>query len=147
VLDYYHLSENIYKAAWAIYGEDSDRGRRWACEKLRQVSGRGGPHLIRSLRASVARQHSRAARTAVKSVLTYVEKHATRMAYPQLKEHGIDIGTGPLESACKNVVGARLKARGMRWRVKHVEALGRLRALQASYRAWDAFWADRAAAA
>jgi len=33
-LDFYHLSENVYRAAWAIYGEGSPGGERWAKAKL-----------------------------------------------------------------------------------------------------------------
>ena len=55
----------------------------------------------------------------------------------------IDIGTGPQESACKNVIGRRLKGCGMRWAPANAEAMARLRAMMYSTGRWDAFWQAR----
>ena len=41
----------------------------------------------------------------------------------------MDIGSGPVESACRHVVGKRLKGGGMRWRTGNAEVMLRLRAL------------------
>jgi len=147
VLDYYHLAENIHKAAWTLYGDGSRRGRRWAGHKLKLVSRHGGQALIRWVDRTLKRQRSRTTRQALNNLLAYLKKHARRMQYPQLHAAGIDIGTGPLESACKNVIGQRLKGRGMRWKLCNVEVMARLRALLASTNAWDAFWDIRAQAA
>jgi hypothetical protein len=37
------------------------------------------------------------------------------MDYPRYRSKGWQIGSGPVESACKTVVGQRLKGPGMRW--------------------------------
>ncbi len=51
------------------------------------------------------------------------------MKYPESGRRGLDIGSGPTESACKNVIGARLKGPGMRWTVRNAVAIGHLRCL------------------
>jgi hypothetical protein len=48
-------------------------------------------------------------------VLTYFRNQVHRMDYPRYLAHGWQIGSGPVESACKTVVGQRLKGAGMRW--------------------------------
>ena len=47
--------------------------------------------------------------------LTYFRNHAGRMNYPEYLRRGWQIGTGGVESACKNVINHRLSMGGMRW--------------------------------
>lgn len=142
-LDFYHLSENVYRAAWAIYGEGSKVGERWAKAKLHLAKHEGGERLLKTLKRTRRRQKKRTVRRALDDLLRYGQKHVGRMAYPELRERGIDIGTGAQESACKNVIGRRLKGSGMRWAASNAEAMARLRALMYSTGGWDAFWSVR----
>ncbi len=142
-LDFYHLGENIYRAAWRIYGEGSKEGARWAKSKLDLAKHEGGRRLLKALKRARCRQKKPAARDALDILLRYVENHVGRMAYPELRKQGIDIGTGPQESACKNVIGRRLKGSGMRWAASNAEAMARLRALMYSTGSWEAFWSLR----
>jgi hypothetical protein len=144
-LDFYHLGENVYRAAWAVYGEGTAKGKRWAKAKLQIAKEQGGQALVKTLERCRRKQKKRAARQALDDLLRYTRNHVDRMAYPDLRERGIDIGTGPQESACKNVIGKRLKGRGMRWALPNVEAMARLRALLYSTGSWEAFWSDRQA--
>jgi len=52
----------------------------------------------------------------------------------------MDIGTGPQQSACKNIIGARLKGRGMRWSLSNVEAMARLRPYTSDIQNWNENW-------
>lgn len=142
-LDFYHLGENVYKAAWRLYGDGSPAGKRWARTNLHLAKERGGERLLQALERGRRRQKKRTARQALADLLRYVRANVGRMAYPRLRAQGIDIGTGPQESACKNVIGRRLKGSGMRWATANAEAMGRLRALMCSTGSWDAFWATR----
>src|SRR5579864_7880654 len=69
------------------------------------------------------------------------------MEYPEYRAKGWQIGSGPVESACKTVVGQRLKLAGMRWGEDGTDALCHLRALfQSEHGPWDAFWRRQATA-
>ena len=147
VLDFYHLSENIYAAAWQIYPEGSPAGHRWARHKMHMAKREGGRRLIRALGLSRKRDKRSKARQALRKLLGYLHKHRDRMDYPAMIARGIRIGTGPLESACKNVIGKRLKGSGMRWNVQNADAMAHLCALRASTGRWNAFWMSNAHAA
>jgi hypothetical protein len=74
-------------------------------------------------------------------VLTYFRNHASRMNYPEYLKRGWQIGSGSVESACKNVINQRLNMGGMRWGEEGGDALAHLRALFCSDAdQWDAFW-------
>jgi len=63
------------------------------------------------------------------------------MDYPYYLAQGWQIGSGPIESACKTVVGQHLKLAGMRWCAYGTNNVCHLRALFKSKQAqWDAFW-------
>ena len=63
------------------------------------------------------------------------------MEYPEYVSEGWQIGSGVVESACKTVVGQRLKLAGMRWGEDGADEMCHLRALFASGEdQWDAYW-------
>ena len=49
------------------------------------------------------------------------------MDYPTYRADGLSIGSGPIESACKRLVGGRLKGPGMRWNAPGADAILALR--------------------
>ena len=45
----------------------------------------------------------------------YLRKHAVWMQYADYRRHGLHIGSGVTEAACKTVFAERLKRSGMTW--------------------------------
>lgn len=70
-------------------------------------------------------------------MLGYFENQVHRMDYPSYEANGWYIGSGAVESACKTVVGQRLKGSGMRWSEAGAHALCHVRAL---YRSEHSQW-------
>ncbi len=63
------------------------------------------------------------------------------MDYPSYRAKGWQIGSGPVESACKSVVGTRMKQAGMRWGTDGADEVSHVRALfRGEIGQWDAFW-------
>ncbi len=67
------------------------------------------------------------ARQAVRLVGEYLKAHAGRMRYREFRDAAVPVGSGTVESACKNLVGSRLKRGGMRWKPERAEAVLSLR--------------------
>jgi hypothetical protein len=71
----------------------------------------------------------------------YFQNNLHRMEYPEYQAEGWQIGSGVVESACKTVVGQRLKGAGMRWSEVGAHALCHVRALYRSEKGqWESFW-------
>jgi len=131
VLDWYHLSEKVHETANAVFGEGTEGGKTWAKSRLDELWE--GQH--RSARQAVAelRQHSRSKpkRESLRQLSVYLKNNTERMDYPRYRAAGLPIGSGPVESACKTLVGGRCKQAGMRnWRRSGAEAVLRFRAAQ-----------------
>ena len=55
--------------------------------------------------------------------ITYFTNNQGRMRYNEYRRKGYHIGSGIVESACKHVVGQRLKQAGMTWSVERTDAI------------------------
>jgi len=113
ILDYYHACEHIWSFGAARYGEGSARCKRWAQTQCRKLKADGPTSLLRAMKRYKPRSAPEA--EALRLELAYFESHRHRMDYPAYRAKGMMIGSGPVESACKIVVGQRLKQSGMRW--------------------------------
>jgi hypothetical protein len=138
VLDFYHAVEHVREFAKVWIVEEGVREEfvsRW-CEQLKQ---QGGVWLLEELEALDLSERSEEVREAHRRLVGYVGSNRRRMNYPAYVARGWPIGSGAIESACKTVVGQRLKGAGMRWREKGTTALCQLRAL---YRSGPDVWSD-----
>ena len=99
-------------------------------------------HQLDALREVTMSRRSAEVQEAHRRLLGYFENQVHRMDYPTYRGKGWLIGSGPVEAACKQVVGQRMKGSGMRWGEAGADALCHLRALFRSEKGqWDAYWA------
>jgi hypothetical protein len=113
ILDYFHACEHIYSLATVLYGEGDAKGKRWAKEHCNGLKKKGPSSLLRAMKRRKPRDERM--REALRLETGYFRKHRKHMKYPAYVAKGLMIGSGPVESACKVVVGQRLKLAGMRW--------------------------------
>jgi hypothetical protein len=141
ILDFYHASENLMKAAKAIFGDD-DEANRWHGKHRDQLQldPQGCEKTIRSmLRYRRGLPADSAAWNVVKNAIKYFRFHRDRMRYAEFLARGLPIGSGPVESAAKNIVQARLKRSGMRWSRDGGQHVLDLRTMLKSGR-WEPMW-------
>lgn len=139
ILDFYHMSEHLWEAAHALYGEDDSRAEDWVDDMLDILFAQGPDSLLHRL-WQTTREHAGETRTVLKQQFNYFSKNKHRMQYAQLRDQHYHIGSGSVESACKRLIGARLKGAGMIWSREGARAMAHLRAAMLSYDSWDAFW-------
>jgi len=130
IVDWYHASEYVWNAASAIWGEASPERARWAqCQLDALWEGRVE-------RVLVELEQWRASGEAVEAAVSYYTAHQGRMDYASYRARGLQIGSGSVESACKQLVSARLKQAGMIWDAAGAEAVAMVRAWLKSER-WE----------
>jgi hypothetical protein len=142
ILDFYHAASYLEKLAKALHPKDETASASQAEQWCSLLKAEGGAVMLAVLRewAWPARK-SAALGEQLKTVLEYFENNVHRMEYPEYLAEGWQIGSGVIESACKTVVGQRLKGAGMRWGEQGAHALCHVRALYRSEKGqWQAFW-------
>jgi hypothetical protein len=139
ILDFYHVAEYLGHLAKALHPGRDAEAETWRKAWCSRLKAEGGGPVLAALRTLDVK--GRAARTVQREVVTYFENQVHRMDYPSYRAKGWQIGSGPVESACKTVVGQRLKGGGMRWGADGADAVCHLRALFRSEGGqWEAFW-------
>jgi hypothetical protein len=138
ILDFWHAAEYLADLAKLWYPAEEEMERVFA-EWSHTLKHAGGQRMLDILHALVPRKQ--AVKNKLQEVLTYFENNVHRMDYPTYQANGWLIGSGAVESACKTVVGQRLKLAGMRWREYGTDNMCHLRGLfRSEHGQWDAFW-------
>ncbi len=138
IVDWYHASEYVWKAASALWGASEPQRTDWAHRQLDLLwAGKVG-EVLRELE-----QHEGAGE-GVEEARSYYTTHRGRMDYAAYRARGLQIGSGSVESGCKQLVSARLKGAGMIWDAAGAEEVAVVRAWLKSGR-WEEAMALRPA--
>lgn len=131
ILDWYHASEYVWGAASAIWGETHPQREAWAHQQLDALWDGKVDAVVSAL------EQQQAAGEGVLAALSYYRTHRGRMDYAAYRARGLQIGSGSVESGCKQLVSARLKQAGMIWTAVGAEQVATVRAWLKSER-----WAE-----
>lgn len=140
ILDFFHATEYLAKLAAAVHPGDEEGALEQTKQWSRLLRDEGGHAMIAVLEAWEMPK-VRGVAAVWDEVLGYFRNQVHRMDYPTYEANGWYIGSGAVESACKTVVGQRLKGSGMRWSEMGAHWVCHVRALYRSeHSQWTAFW-------
>ena len=135
-LDYYHLKDNAQKARREMFGSD-EAGAAWL-EKLMSVLMEEGVDAMLAELVEQRKSVRGRRRKALQQLFGYISERREIIRYRELRERGIQIGSGPTEAQCKTTT-QRIKGRGRRWDFENAESMMNLAALDAS-NLWEKHW-------
>ena len=143
ILDFWHAKEHLVELSAAWFGAEETTRQSWLGQQCHRLKHEGGQAVLDQLEAMDLSGRSAAVQEAHREQTQYFRNHVHKMDYPTYRKNGWQIGSGPVEAACKSVVAERLKCSGMRWGSDGADAVCHLRALWLSEPdQWDAFWRD-----
>jgi len=125
IVDWYHACQYLYRLAEALFASDSEPGQAWLQTMLDRLWEGQITHLIYTCQQLVQENK---ARPEAQAALTYYTNNQTRMDYAHFRTQGYFIGSGPVESACKQIVALRLRRAGARWTQAGASATAKARA-------------------
>jgi hypothetical protein len=135
-IDWYHATQHLALAANLLKGEGTSAAHKWF--KQRETSlYQGHADQIGTELLQAATQHP-SVRDDLQREGNYFRNNHHRMQYLELREEGFVIGSGMVESGCKQFRG-RFCGPGMRWSRPGIERLIPIRAAIMSRR-FDALW-------
>ena len=137
ILDWWHVVDRLWKVANLVFGQGTQGASSWVSARKDELWAGRVAAVLQAL--GKLEPESEGAKQEVRLFSEYLRTHAERMRYQEFRELGAPIGSGTVESACKNVVGSRMKRGGMRWRVERAEAVLALRCAILSDR-WAEAW-------
>jgi len=129
ILDYYHAVEKLCAFSQYQYPQENER-HQWVGIQKDKLWTNGVIAVINTLKLITPKNDL--AQKALEDLLRYYEANQQRMQYKTYRENGLLIGSGPIESAHRNVLQQRLKLSGQRWSVNGAQAIANLRAFNKS---------------
>lgn len=120
LLDWYHLQEHLATVAKLLPASD---GAPWHAAQRAHLTAGAWRTVIRALLVHARDGDTAELRKAATQCVGYLWWHRGRLNYPLARACGYPIGSGRIESACKQVVQQRCKGPGMRWEHAQVEAV------------------------
>lgn len=146
LVDFYHVTEYLAKAAYAVYPKKATQIKRkqWLSEHCSQLKHEknAAQTILDELKALSVTKLSETIKADLEATITYfsnnIEKN--RMNYAQYMDEKLPIGSGVTEAACKTLVKQRLCGSGMRWKNKGAKVVLSLRALVQTTNRWQQFW-------
>jgi hypothetical protein len=147
-LDWYHVVEKLWKAGECLYPEGSDQLAAWVGKqttKLRRGAIRAVLTELRDRHDTIPKTGpgNKGKRKRLFDVLFHFLVHQHHMNYRDLRRRDLDIGSGAVEGAVRNLVGIRLDGPGMRWSRGRSERILYLRCILLNG-LWDDFAAHLA---
>jgi hypothetical protein len=137
VVDFFHVCEHLSKLS-DLFFDNRSEAKTWY-KKYRTILKEDPQGASKLIRAARYRRSLIKENPEIESEIKYLQHNRKRMNYFELRQKKLPIGSGVVEAACKNLIGARMKKSGMRWSVDGGQTILTLRSIILSNR-WEKFW-------
>jgi hypothetical protein len=140
VIDFVHVLEYIWKAAWSFHPEGDPAAETWIRKHAQAILAGHATRVAATLRRAATRAGLDSARREnTDKCATYLTNKSSHLDYPTALTQGWQIATGIIEGACRHLVKDRMDLTGARWGLHGAEAILKLRALR-SNGDFDTYW-------
>jgi hypothetical protein len=121
-LDFYHAVQHLAAVGRALFGENKDQLKGWLRPLVQQLKHESAIKVVERLEEILAQMPAGAPAAAVQKEVNYFHEHRDRMDYPTAQQRGEPIGSGAVESTCRQAQ-CRFKRPGQYWSHQGDEAL------------------------
>lgn len=132
-VDLYHVKQHLWSVARELYDQDTAQARQWLRPLFRQLKTKsnGAHQVLGTLRELLRSKETMtpAQREKLAKEIGYFTTHAHRMNYAQAKRKQQPVGSGAIESTCRQYQ-VRFKRVGQFWSLSGDEALLALETLR-----------------
>lgn len=140
VVDFIHVLEYLWDAAWCFFEEGDKKAEDWVTERAFAIlQGRSSEVAGGIRRSATKRELPSEKRKGVDDCADYLIAKRSMLRYHRYLREGLPIATGVIEGACRHLIVDRMDITGARWSVRGAEAILRLRSLRSSGD-FDDYW-------
>lgn len=119
ILDFFHLSENVYAYAKYLFNMDESKSKPWAkniCDRLKKSQYNSVLQDLKPFKDKVPKNSP-------VNLYGYISNNINNIDYAAYEKKGYFIGSGAIESGNKIILQDRLKRAGMRWNTSTAQSL------------------------
>jgi len=136
LLDFFHASQHLWEVGRTVVGEEGGKLVPWVEARLHQLR-HGQEKKVLSELAGLKKKRGAAGKVLAREQ-NYFANHASRMNYQSIARQGWPIGSGAVESACRQKQ-CRFKRPGQFWTQKGLRNLIALDEARRNHH-WDQLW-------
>ena len=138
-MDFYHLSEYVWKVAKKTYPQCEIKQKEWVNKQQKLLKESSWQTVINNC-GKIKRKNQELS-LAITNLEGYLNNNKTRIDYKRYLELDLMIGSGVVESSNRRIITQRLKQAGMHWSKRGAEGVMALRAMYLSNsNRWLNFW-------
>lgn len=116
VLDFYHAAQNLWSGVKVWLDGRTSQAKTWFHDARHRLRHGQQDAVLADIQAALALPGlPESAQQALTKLYNYLDKHREHIQYDKLKQAGLPIGSGLVESTCKWLIQQRFKGVGMRW--------------------------------
>jgi len=131
ILDIIHVSEYVWDAANALFGEGCNLRVVWVKKMLEDLLNSQTNKVIKDLQNIVDKDDlTDNKKEKIKRAITYFTNHKHKMDYQTFLEKGYPVSSALVESNCKHLVKDRMEHSGMRWSSEGAQSMLDCRAVK-----------------
>jgi hypothetical protein len=123
ILDYFHLCENVYTYAKALFNMDASKYMPWAKKICTHLKASKYKLVLQELYSTKDKKPNGCS----VNLYGYIFNNIKNIDYAEYEKKGYFIGSGAIESGNKLILQDRLKRAGMRWNSTTAQAMLTLR--------------------
>lgn len=138
LLDFYHGSEHLWSLGRAVHGENNPALPAWVAPLRHQVRHGQEQRALRQI-AQIKKRRGEAGKV-IQREQNYFATHGRRMGYAKIAKRGWPIGSGAVESACRQKQ-CRFKRCGQFWSKAGLRNLCALDEARRNHH-WDDLWSQ-----
>ena len=136
-IDVMHVIEKLWSAGECLYREGTAECAKWVEARKDELYAGKASEIVALLKRRLDQTPktgpgNKGKRQRLHDIMRYIEKRLDRLAYDRLIAEDLELGTGAVEGAVKNIIGKRCDHGGMRWIKERVEAVVQLRCIEAN---------------
>jgi hypothetical protein len=133
VMDFIHVLEYLWKAAYGLFEENSPEVERWVKSSALKLLDSKTSRVTADMRSRATRLGlSDDERKPIERCANYLLNNKTRLDYKTALTKGWPIASGVIEGACRYLIKDRMDITGARWSLIGAESVLKLRALSCS---------------
>jgi hypothetical protein len=142
LVDFHHVSDYLAAAAVACAGKNS---AQWFEKQKQGLLENRTEEVLAELETHFESRskNSEGKTPPVRQAHQYIQERKKWMDYAGALRAGLPIGSGPVESAHRHIVQARVKKAGAWWREVNLEPVVQMRVVRANG-AWNSYWTSAA---
>jgi hypothetical protein len=125
ILDFYHMTENVFNYAKELFNHDEKKYTKWADLIIHYIKTEQVKKALKKIADSPLPSVKI---NNVPNLEGYIKNNSNRINYLEYRKKGYYIGSGMVESGNKIVVQKRMKQAGMRWSTNGAQYMAGLRA-------------------